>query len=208
MLLTGFEPFGGQTRNPSAELVNRLVGSLAGVRTAVLPVDADRAPAQLTRLLLEQCPDWCVMLGQAGGRAALSVERVAVNYCHFRIADNAGQQLVDQPVVAGGPAAYFTTLPVPKLLAAAQRVGVPAEQSLSAGAYLCNMLFYTALHMAAEYNLPTRCGFVHVPLLPEQPNSRAIRPVMKLDAMALGVGAMLNVLVAYSAQAAVRVAAD
>lgn len=196
LLLTAFEAFGSDSINASLEVLPRLTAvasELFDVYPHVLPVDAAHAPQQIRALLRSLKPDWCVMLVQANGRAALSVERVALNLCDFRIPDNDGQQLTDQPVIAGGPAAYFATLPVKQLVAAAQDVGVPAEQSLGAGAYLCNLVSYVALHLGATERLKTRCGFVHVPLLPEQTDVQAV-PTMGLAVMQRGLAAMLAAL--------------
>ncbi|MFO7168627.1 MAG: pyroglutamyl-peptidase I [Chloroflexota bacterium] len=198
VLLTGFEPFGGDQVNPSLEVVRR-IGSegVDGLRisTLVLPVDARRVPEMLAEALRRLRPDACLMLGLAGGVAALQIERVAVNLCDFRIPDNGGSQLIDEPVVAGGPAAYFATVPVRAMQEAARGAGVPAELSLSAGAFLCNMAMYAALHVCATESLATRCGFVHLPALPEQVlgDTRA-RPTMALETICAGVRAMLRVL--------------
>ncbi|HWQ14641.1 MAG TPA: pyroglutamyl-peptidase I [Roseiflexaceae bacterium] len=198
VLLTGFEPFGGGRVNPSAEAAQRIAAEgVEGLRISalVLPVDAERALVLLAEALERLRPDACLMLGLADGVAALQVERVALNLCDFRIPDNIGRQLVDEPVVPGGPAAYFATAPVRALQEAALGAGVPAELSLSAGAYLCNMALYAALHLCETRGLRTRCGFVHVPALPEQALAeRRARPSMSLDLICAGVRAMLRVL--------------
>lgn len=198
ILLTGFEPFGGQRLNPSAEVVRLLSGeSIAGLslHTLVLPVDVQAGPARLVATLRTLRPDWCVMLGEARGRATISVERVAVNLCDFRIPDNGGNQIADEPVVGGGPAAYFATLPVRQLAAAIAARGAPVELSLSAGSFLCNYLLYIALHTCAATSLPTRCGFIHLPALPAQvaPNE-APMPTLELNQMQQGILAALTAL--------------
>jgi pyroglutamyl-peptidase len=197
VLLTGFEPFGGDTVNPTAEAVRRIgAEGVAGIRlsTLVLPVDSARAPAQIAEALERTRPDTCLMLGLASGVAALQIERVAVNLCDFRIPDNGGHQPIDEPIAPEGPAAYFATLPVRALQEAARGSGAPADLSLSAGAYLCNMALYTALHLCATRGYQTRCGFVHVPALPEQvlAEPRA-RPSMTLETLRAAVLAMLRV---------------
>jgi pyroglutamyl-peptidase len=198
LLLTAFEPFGGDRLNASAEVLRLLapaISSAIETHTSILPVDSVRAPQQIRSLLRSLRPDWYVMLGQANGRAALSVERVAVNLLDFRIPDNGGHQPVDAPAIRGGPAAYFATLPVKQLVAAAREVGTPAEQSLTAGAFLCNQASYIALHTCATEGLPTRCGFVHVPVLPEQVTEARATPSMGLETMRRGLRAMLEALV-------------
>jgi pyroglutamyl-peptidase len=207
ILLTGFEPFSDFQVNPSAEVVRRLAAEgfpQVQLHTRILPVDAACAPHLLGEALTALRPDWCVMLGQAEGRAALSIERVAVNLCDFRIPDNAGSRVVDEPIVQGGPAAYFATLPVRAMLEAAHAAEIPVELSLSAGAYLCNQVFYTALHSCHIHALPTRCGFVHLPPLPAQGlGKRPTPPTMALDTVCAGVRALLQVLARESIMAVV-----
>lgn len=199
LLLTAFEPFGDDRLNASAEVLRLLVPEISSTietHTSILPVDSVRAPQQIRLLLRSLRPDWYVMLGQANGRAALSVERVAVNLLDFRIPDNGGHQPMEEPVIHEGPAAYFATLPVNQLVVAAREVHTPAEQSLTAGAFLCNQASYVALHTCATEGLPTRCGFVHVPVLPEQVAESRPTPSMGLETMRRGLRAMLKVLVA------------
>jgi pyroglutamyl-peptidase len=198
ILLTGFEPFGGATINPAAEVVFRLAAEMSDIfhiQPLILPVDVVEAPQRLQAALVHNQPDWCVMLGLAEGRATLSIERVAINLCDFPIPDNIGQTLVDQPIAIYGPDAYFATLPTRELRDAALTAQVPTELSLTAGAYLCNCVMYTALHVCATQQLPTRCGFIHVPALPEQVlGQRKPHPTMALETMCTGVRTMLHVL--------------
>ncbi|MCS6841226.1 MAG: pyroglutamyl-peptidase I [Roseiflexus sp.] len=198
LLVTGFEPFGGFLVNPSAELVRYFAsnGTPPGAATAILPVDAMRAPRMITDLLLTHQPDFCLMLGQADGYAALSVERVAINLCDFRIPDNAGLQWVDKPIIVDGPAAYFSNAPVRDVVEAIRAAGVPANLSLSAGAYLCNMVYYIALHVCVTRQLPTRCVLIHLPSLPSQASGDSRpRPTMALETMYTGVCAALRAAV-------------
>lgn len=203
VLLTGFEPFGGAALNPSAEVALRLADEHIpdlDIRTAILPVAVDTAPDMLLRLLITEQPDWCVMLGQAEGRAALSLERVAINLCDFSIPDNTGKRITNQPIVADGPAAYFATLPLHEMRDASFSAGVPADLSLSAGTYLCNLVFYTALHACQTYALSTGCGFIHLPALPEQMlgQHRPV-PTMALSTICNGLRASLHILAAVPA---------
>ncbi|NOK62253.1 MAG: pyroglutamyl-peptidase I [Chloroflexi bacterium AL-W] len=168
VLLTGFEPFGGGKQNVSAEVVTRFAHKVVPgleVHTQIFPVDIAIAPQYLIDRLISLVPDWCIMLGEASGRTAITLERVAINLCDFRIADNGGHQPRDEQVIPDAQDAYFTTLPVRDLLNSIQATGVQSELSLSAGSYLCNAVFYTALHYSSVYNLPTRCGFIHLPNL-------------------------------------------
>ena len=171
ILITGFEPFGGQSINPSWEVARALDGlplplSQAQVRSIQLPCVFAQAAAALTRAVDELQPDIVLALGQAEGRSDISVERVAINVMDARIADNAGAQPIDQPVVAGGPAAYFSTLPIKHLVASLRAAGFPASVSQSAGTFVCNQVFYALQHALA--GRAVRSGFVHLPLLPEQ----------------------------------------
>ena len=173
VLLTGFDAFGGQALNPSSLAVHALRGRrIAGHRvvTAELPTAFDSAPARLRALIETHRPALVVCVGQAGGRAAISLERVAINLIDARIADNALAQPVDEPVVPGAPAAYFSTLPLKAMLAALQRDGLAAEVSQTAGTFVCNQVFYALMHALATRRGwgRVRGGFIHVPWLPEQ----------------------------------------
>ncbi|GIH80156.1 pyroglutamyl-peptidase I [Planobispora longispora] len=171
-LLTGFDPFDGATVNPSWEAV-RLVEQGHAVQqlivhSALLPCVFGEATWRLREAIIEHEPEVVVCVGQAGGREAVTVERVAINLDDARIPDNAGEQPIDQPVVPGGPAAYFSTLPVKACVAAARKAGVPASVSHSAGTFVCNHVFYGLMHLIATEFPEVRGGFVHVPYAPEQ----------------------------------------
>ncbi|QKJ19867.1 pyroglutamyl-peptidase I [Microbacterium hominis] len=163
VLLTGFEPFGGDAANPSGEAVHRVAAGWSGPETlvtAVLPVAFSAAAERLRALIAEHSPDAVVATGLAGGRAAIGVERVAVNLLDARIPDNDGQQPIDVPSVPGAPAAAFATLPVKAIVRDLRAAGIPAELSYSAGTYVCNHVFFSALHAVDP---GVRTGFVHVP---------------------------------------------
>jgi len=169
VLLTGFEPFAGMTANPSEEVAKALDGRAAGdvvVRSAVLPVDHAAAAPRVARLFDELDPRAIVHLGLAGGRARIALERVAVNVMDFETPDNTGYRARNEPCVAGGPPAYFATLPLGAILEALVSDGVPAYVSNTAGTYLCNLTMYSTLHELAGRGHPARAGFVHLPLLP------------------------------------------
>ena len=198
LLLTGFEPFGDSRVNPSAQIVEQLTGEgIAGVNlvTGVLPVDRHRGPATLIQTVQESTPDAVLCLGLAGRSPAITIERVAVNLLDFRIADNSGNQFIDEPIVPDGPAAYFTTLPVRAMQTAALAAGVPAELSLSAGAFLCNQVTYELLHYLATEKLNIPAGFVHVPFLPEQMvHKTPFLPSMSLATMCRGITAVTQAI--------------
>ncbi|MGQ0613246.1 MAG: pyroglutamyl-peptidase I family protein [Planctomycetaceae bacterium] len=162
LLLTGFEPFGGLSRNPSGEIARALEGE--GVQAALLPVDYARVGTALAGLL-DRSWEAVLLMGVAIGRPRLSLERVALNYRDPGRPDNAGRTPERAEVVPGGPAAYFATLPLESLSAALAAAGHPVEISLSAGAYLCNAAFYLARHALDARGIP--CGFLHLPPTPD-----------------------------------------
>ena len=164
-LVTGFEPFGGDSVNASLEAVRRLpqnAGKLE-IATAVLPTSYARSLAALEAAIARVEPEIVLCVGQAGGRAALCVERVAVNLQDAEIADNDGARPVDTPVVAGGPAAYLSTLPVRAAIEGLRAQALPAQLSMSAGGFVCNHVFYGLMHLAATGKHRFRAGFLHVP---------------------------------------------
>jgi len=173
VLLTGFDAFGGAALNPSWLAVQALRGRQVRGHTVVaaqLPTVFGEALRGLLALLAQHRPALVVCVGQAGGRGALSLERVAINVDDAPIADNAGARPIDAPVVPGAPAAYFSSLPIKAMLAALQREGLNAEVSQTAGTFVCNHVFYGLMHaIATQPELPhTRGGFLHVPWLPGQ----------------------------------------
>ncbi|HYF41133.1 MAG TPA: pyroglutamyl-peptidase I [Ramlibacter sp.] len=172
VLVTGFDPFGGATVNPSWEAVHELDGRVIDGRRLIglqLPTQFGHSLQVLRQAMEQDRPSLVVCTGQAGGRAALSLERVAINVNDARIADNAGAQPVDTPVVPGGPDAYFSSLPIKAMLAALLAEGIDAEVSQTAGTFVCNHVFYGLMH---ELSRPawqgTRGGLIHVPWLPQQ----------------------------------------
>ena len=165
LLITGFDPFGGEPVNPAYEAVRLLPDVVAGIKLCKLEVPTEfvRSGAVLRDALAAERPDAVLCVGQAGGRAAITPERVAINLMDARIPDNAGFQPVDQPVVPGGPDAYFATLPVRRMAETIEKAGIPAQISNTAGTYVCNCLLYTLLHTAAVEYPGMPGGFIHVP---------------------------------------------
>ena len=173
VLVTGFDAFGGESINPSWLAARALHGRVIlghRVTAAELPTVFDESLRVLRALLKLHKPALVVCVGQAGGRSALSMERVAININDARIADNAGARPIDTPVVPGAPAAYFSSLPIKAMLLALQREGIPAEVSQTAGTFVCNHVFYGLMHaLATQRGLKkSRGGFIHAPWLPEQ----------------------------------------
>ncbi|HNR92049.1 MAG TPA: pyroglutamyl-peptidase I [Dokdonella sp.] len=195
VLVTGFEAFDGQALNPSREIARCLDGTtIAGhaIVGAVLPVTFAEAPAVLAALVERHEPVLVLATGQAGGRAALTLERVAINLADARIADNAGTQPVDAAVVADAPAAYFSDLPLKAMREAMRTAGAATELSLSAGSFVCNQVFYTLCHLRETRAPSLRCGFLHLPWLPAQVIDQPAQPSMDLDTMLAGVRAALE----------------
>ncbi|MES2385309.1 MAG: pyroglutamyl-peptidase I [Pseudomonadota bacterium] len=198
VLLTGFDPFGGESLNPSWQAVRTLHHKrIAGhkIVAAQLPTLFDTSLAELARLLREHRPALVICVGQAGGRAAISLERIAINVNDARIPDNAAAQPVDTAVVAGGPAAYFTGLPIKAMLQALQREGLAAEVSQTAGTFVCNHVFYGLMHLLATRRgfSRTRGGFIHVPWLPGQG-----QPHMATDELVRGLRVAIKAALATS----------
>lgn len=177
ILLTGFEPFNGAAINPSWEAVRALDG-WSGPGFAVvarqLPCVFGAANDALRTAVSTLRPDVVIAVGQAGGRSEISLERIAINVDDAAIRDNAGAQPVDVPVVADGPAAYFSSLPVKAIVRALRLRGFPAGVSQTAGTFVCNHVFYGLMHHTAGQAL--KAGFIHVPFLPEQAADRPERP--------------------------------
>ena len=190
VLLTGFEPFGKATLNPSGEIVKQISGD--NIVTAILPVAYAQSAERLLALIAEHKPGVVICLGQAEGRTHISPERIAINLDDARLADNEGVIRNDVPIVVGGPVAYESTLPIKEIVKAINDAGVPAAVSLSAGAFLCNHVFYVAQdHFKGT---KVRSGFVHVPLMDEQAGEFPGLPTMPLDQMVKAVRTMLEVL--------------
>ena len=194
-LVTGFEPFGGDRINPSLEALARLPRRLGGldVVTAALPVAYRGALLSLREQIAGCVPDIVLCTGLAGGRSELSLERVAINVDDGRIPDNEGEQPIDRPVVAGGPAAYFATLPIKAATAALRDAGLPAAVSNSAGTFLCNHVFYGLMHEAALGGHRFRAGFLHVPYLPSQAARTPGTPSLGLEHIVEGIEIILSI---------------
>jgi pyroglutamyl-peptidase len=190
VLLTGFEPFGTATSNPSGEIVKQISGD--NIVTAILPVAYTQSAERLLELIAEHNPDVVICLGQAEGRTQITPEKVAINLNDARLADNEGVLRSDMKIIDAGPDGYFSTLPVNEIVEAIKAKGVPATVSLSAGAFLCNHVFYVAQNKFAGTKV--RSGFVHVPLMDSQAAEFPGLPTMPLDQMVTAVRAMLEVL--------------
>ena len=187
VLLTGFDAFAGDEVNPSWLVVQALHGQdVKGyqVVAARLPTEFAASRKLLTELLIQHQPTLVLCLGVAGGRAGLSLERIAINVQDARIADNAGAQPIDIPVVKSGPAAYFSTLPIKAMLQALTTANIAADVSQTAGTFVCNHVFYALMHDLKKQrgSAKARGGFMHVPYLPGMGS-----PSMPFDEMVRGL---------------------
>ncbi len=195
ILLTGFEPFGGSDINPSIEACKPLDGKEYNgykVKVVEIPLCFDKIRSNLVEAITETKPSAVICTGQAGS-ATINLERVAINVADARIAYNCGKQPVDETIVEGGPVAYFSSLPLRKMLAGIEEAKIPVKISNSAGTFGCNHIFYELMHYIEEENLGIPGGFIHVPSLPEQAMKKQ-GPSMSLDYITKALDAGLEVL--------------
>lgn len=194
-LITGFEPFGNDSTNPSWDAVQLLPDQIDGIEIIKLqiPTIFEDCLIPIREAIAIHQPDAIICVGQAGGRTAISLEKVAINLQDARIPDNANNQSIDQPIVAHGPAAYFSTLPLRAMISAMHKKGIPAYVSYSAGTFVCNDVMYRLLHMLAD----DQCigGFIHVPYTLHQViDKSAAMSSMSLEAIAKGLQCAIEAL--------------
>ena len=183
VLVTAFDPFGGEKLNPALEALMILPDELEGIKIIKreIPTVFGKSFDVLYAALVEELPDVVISVGQAGGRSAISLERIAINIDDARINDNEGVQRIDSPIVEEGPAAYFTSLPIKDIVQALHQAGIPASVSNSAGTFVCNHLMYATLHYAATKQPQLKAGFVHIPYLPKQVLDKPAKPSMSTE---------------------------
>ncbi len=188
ILVTGFDPFGQDKVNPSWQAVDALADAIDDIEVLklLLPTAFKRSKQLLISEISKQQPDAVLCVGLAGGRSAVSIEKVAINYADAGIPDNDGNQPKHEKLDQKGPAAYFASLPVDQLLQALHAHELPAELSLSAGAYVCNATMYQLLNYLARQNLRTIGGFVHLPFTPEMRHEDQASLPLAIDEQALG----------------------
>lgn len=198
ILVTGFEPFGTHTANPTEGLAKAVDGRRVGgvdIVGQVLPVHHADAARRMTAALAEMRPSAVVHLGLAAGRARVALERVAVNVMDYEVADNAGYRASGEACVPGGPAAYFATLPLAAMLKALLDEGIPTYASNTAGTYLCNQTLYWTLHSVRDLARPPAAGFIHFPLLPAMVAAAGLeQPSMDFPLMLRAVETVLGVV--------------
>lgn len=178
IIVTGFDPFGGETINPSIECVKALP-EIEGVELIrlELPTVFKESAIRLNEVINDVKPDAVLSVGQAGGRAGITMERIAINVDDARIPDNISQQPIDEEIQVEGEAAYFSTLPIKRIVKAIREAGISAEVSNSAGTFVCNHIMYQALFAATKADKPFKAGFMHIPFIPEQTTDKPSLPL-------------------------------
>ena len=178
IIVTGFDPFGGETINPSIECVKALP-EIEGVELIrlELPTVFKESAKRLNEVINDVKPDAVLSVGQAGGRAGITMERIAINVDDARIPDNISQQPIDEDIQVEGEAAYFSTLPIKRIVKAIREAGISAEVSNSAGTFVCNHIMYQSLFTATKADKPFKAGFMHIPFIPEQATDKPSLPL-------------------------------
>lgn len=200
VLLTGFEPFGQEKLNPSWEAVAAVSDYIenAEVMKVRLPVSFKKATEILEQAVTIFRPDVVLCVGQAGGRFEINIERVAINLADSNKADNDGYCPKDMPLRTDAPDAYFSNLPVKQLVEAVRQAGIPAVISNSAGAYVCNSVFFTAMHLVHSSCPNMKAGFVHIPYLPCQTVEKSKQPSMSKETVVHALETLIGNLIAES----------
>lgn len=197
ILVTGFDPFGGEAINPAIESVKKLDDEIAGAQIIKLeiPTVVHKSLHVIEEAIAKHDPDMILSVGQAGGRSDLTVERVGINVDDCRIPDNEGNQPIDEPIFADGPDAYLVNLPIKAMVEAIRKQGIPASISNSAGTFVCNHVTYGVRYLV-EHKFPgKKCGFIHIPYLPSQVVDKSGQPSMALDVIVEGLQAAITAMV-------------
>ena len=199
ILVTGFDPFGGEKVNPALEAVKSLPSEIHGaeIHWVEIPTVFYRSAEVLEAEIVRFQPDAVLCIGQAGGRASLTPERIAINQDDARIPDNQGNQPIDTPIRLDGQAAYFSTLPIKAMVQAIKEEGLPATVSNTAGTFVCNHLMYQALYLADKKFPHMRAGFMHIPYMTEQVINKPNTASMNLTDIVRGIEAAIGAIVDY-----------
>lgn len=197
VLITGFDPFGGETINPAWEAVKLLPDRIAGAEIIKLqiPTVVGKSIHKIHEAMKQENPDLIISIGQAGGRFGVTPERVAINVTDARIPDNEGNQPIDEPVFADGPAAYFSSLPVKAMVQAIKDAGYPSVLSNTAGTYICNHVMYGILYWIEKEFPNARGGFIHVPYAASQVVNKPATPSMSIADIAASLEAAVGAAV-------------
>ncbi len=197
ILVTGFDPFGGEVINPAIETVKRLPDTISGAKIIKLeiPTVCHQSLRVIDEAIARYDPDVVLSVGQAGGRPDITVERVGINVDDCRIPDNAGNQIVDEPIYADGPAAYFVTVPIKAMVQRIRERNIPASVSNTAGTFVCNHVTYGVCHLLAVKYSGKRSGFIHIPFLPQQAVDKNKMPSLSQDMMVEAITAAIEAVV-------------
>ena len=197
ILVTGFDPFGGEPINPAIESVKRLPDNIAGAEIIKLEIPTVRKKSleKIEKAINEYNPDVILSIGQAGGRFDISIERVGINLDDFRIPDNEGNQIIDEPVFPDGENSYFVKLPVKAMVQNVQKNNIPASVSYTAGTFVCNHVLYGVMYLIEKKYKGKKSGFIHIPFLPQQVVDKRNTPSMELNTIVKGLTAAIEAIV-------------
>lgn len=207
ILVTGFDPFGGEIINPALEAVKLISDEIAGAEIIKLeiPTVFHKSAEVVRQTALKVKPDVILNIGQAGGRVDMTPERVAINLDDARIPDNEGNQPIDTAIREDGEAAYFSTLPIKAMVTYMRKAGIPASISNSAGTFVCNHIMYQSLYFAAKEMPTARAGFMHIPFMPAQVIDKPEEASMSLTDIVKGIEAAIEAIVDYHDQEDLRI---
>jgi len=197
ILVTGFDPFGGEPINPAIESVKKLPDNIAGAKIIKLEIPTVRKKSleKIEKAINEHNPDVILSIGQAGGRFDISIERVGINLDDFRIPDNEGNQIIDEPIFPDGENSYFVKLPVKAMIQNVQKNNIPASVSYTAGTFVCNHVLYGVLYLIEKKYKGKKSGFIHIPFLPQQVVDKRNMPSMELNTIVKGLTAAIEAIV-------------
>lgn len=197
ILVTGFDPFGGEVINPAIEAVKQLPDVIANAEIIKLeiPTVFHTSLHVIKEAITEHDPDVILSIGQAGGRSDITVERIGINCDDARIPDNKGNQMIDEPIYSDGPAAYFVNLPIKSMVAKMNEAGIPASVSNSAGTFVCNHVTYGVRHIIETTYPNKRSGFIHIPYLPSQVIDKKGQPSMALSTIVEGLTKAIEAII-------------
>ena len=200
ILVTGFDPFGGESINPAIESVKKLPDSIGENRIIKLeiPTVAKKSISKIEEAIIEHDPDIILSVGQAGGRSDITVERVGINIDDFRIKDNEGNQFIDEPVFKDGESAYFSNLPIKAMVENIISKGIPASVSNTAGTFVCNHVLYGVRYLIEKKYTGKKSGFIHIPFLPEQVTEKKGMPSMSLETIVKALTAAIEAIIGNS----------
>ncbi len=197
ILVTGFDPFGGEPINPAIESVKRLPDNIAGAEIIKLEIPTVRKKSleKIEKAINEHNPDVILSIGQAGGRFDISIERIGINLDDFRIPDNEGNQIIDEPIFPDGENSYFVKLPVKSMVQNVQKNNIPASVSYTAGTFVCNHVLYGVMYLIEKKYKGKKSGFIHIPFLPQQVVDKRNTPSMELNTIVKGLTAAIEAIV-------------